>query len=215
VRRTRALSPPGPTACSRTVFLHHQSPTTCTLGLVAQARLRALDSSSCSTELTLVVTEPRRVKQGRLCRRHRRGMGIHRDSKVPSAGHSANEFGFMQTAVSRERPVDYAVLGSRLGGEAARGKILWVGGASAGATPARRMVWFVSERVCPGVPGRKRRAVHTRGGDLWHDARHVQLGRRGGGGHALHMPPSTRSAAWRHQRRREAGIVTAGSCTRW
>ena len=81
----------------------------------------------------LVVTEPRRVKKGQLvavgtAEDGSQGILVHSEGFL-GAGHSANEFGFMQTAVSRERPVDYAVLAQLLGEEKQRGgKVLWVVG---------------------------------------------------------------------------------------
>src|SRR5256714_8717552 len=81
----------------------------------------------------LVVTEPRRVRKGQLVavgteEDGRDGIFVHTEGFLRGA-HSANEFGFMQTEVSRERPVDYAVLAQLLGEEKGRGgEIAWGGG---------------------------------------------------------------------------------------
>src|SRR5207244_2716177 len=77
-------------------------------------------------------------------------------------GHSANEFGFMQTAVSRERPVDYAVLAQLLGEEKQRaGKILWVVGPALVHARAREdMVWFIQNGYVQAFLGGNAVAVH-------------------------------------------------------
>src|SRR2546430_13756378 len=92
-------------------------------------------------KVDLVVTEPRRVKKGQLvavgtAEDGSQGILVHSEGFL-GAGHSANEFGFMQTAVSRERPVDYAVLAQLLGEEKQRGgKILWAEGPAPVDAPA-------------------------------------------------------------------------------
>src|SRR2546428_8937237 len=81
----------------------------------------------------LVVTEPRKVKKGQLVavgtdEDASQGILVHAEGFL-GGSHSANEFGFMQTEVSRERPGDHAVLAQLLGGgKQAGGKILWLGG---------------------------------------------------------------------------------------
>ena len=47
------------------------------------------------------------------------GIFVHAEGFLGGA-HSANEFRFMQTEVSRERPVDYGVLAELLGDESER-----------------------------------------------------------------------------------------------
>src|SRR5256884_4817243 len=100
-------------------------------------------------KVDLVVTEPRRVKKGQLvavgtAEDGSQGILVHSEGFL-GGGHSANEFGFMQTAVSRERPVDYAVLAQLLGEERQRGgKILWVVGPALVHARAREaMVWSI------------------------------------------------------------------------
>jgi len=96
----------------------------------------------------LVVTEPRRVRKGQLVavgleEDGREGIFVHTEGFLGGA-HSANEFGFMQSEVSREKPVDYAVLAQLLGEERRRGgKILWVVGPALVHARAREdMIWF-------------------------------------------------------------------------
>src|SRR5205814_732877 len=97
----------------------------------------------------LVVTEPRKVRKGQPVavgteEDGREGIFVHTEGFLRGA-HSANEFGFMQTEVSREKPVDYAVLAQRLGEEKRRsGKILWVVGPALVHARAREdMIWFI------------------------------------------------------------------------
>ena len=73
------------------------------------------------------------------------GIYVHAEGFL-GGRHSANEFGFMQTEVSRERPVDYAVLAQLLGEEKLRGgKIVWVIGPALVHARARQdMIWFIS-----------------------------------------------------------------------
>src|SRR5947199_8878710 len=73
----------------------------------------------------LVTTEPRKVRKGQAVavgteEDGSQGIFVHAEGFL-GGSHSANEFGFMQTEVSRERPVDYAVLAQLLGEEKQRG----------------------------------------------------------------------------------------------
>src|SRR5207244_12784284 len=76
-------------------------------------------------------------------------------------GHSANEFGFMQTAVSRERPVDYTALAELLGEEKQRGgTIVWVVGPALVHARARAdMIWFIRIGYVQALLGRHAGAV--------------------------------------------------------
>ena len=91
--------------------------------------------------------------------------------------HGANEFRFMSTEVSRERPVNYEELAARVGEEKRRGGYLvWVVGPGAGALacPGRLRVVH-PQRLRAGGAGRERgRGARHRGGDLRHHARHEQ-----------------------------------------
>src|SRR2546422_7702823 len=98
---------------------------------------RDWSSDVCSSDLQakgdLLVTEPRKVPKGGLVavgstEDGSDGIYVHAEGFL-AGRHSANEFGFMQTEVSRERPVDYAVLAQLLGEEKQRGgMIVWVVG---------------------------------------------------------------------------------------
>ena len=142
----------------------------------------------------LVVTEPRKLKQG-----ERIAVGENEDGSegiyVHSEGflggrHSANEFGFMQTEVSRERPVDYAVLAELLGDEKQRGgKILWVVGPALVHARAREdMIWFIQNGYVSALLGGNAVAVHDLEAAIFGTTLGMSSSGEGvEGGHALHM----------------------------
>src|SRR5260370_26837236 len=79
----------------------------------------------------LVTPEPRKVRKGQAVavgteEDGSQGIFVHAEGFL-GGSHSANEFGFMQTEVSRERPVDYAVLAQLLGEEKQRGRNIVLG----------------------------------------------------------------------------------------
>src|SRR4051794_12094538 len=90
----------------------------------------------------LETIEPRRLRQGELV-----AMGEAEDGTEGilvyargflGGGHGANEFRFMSTEVSRERPVNYEELAARVGEEKRRGGCLGLGGgAPPGSSPGR------------------------------------------------------------------------------
>src|SRR5437016_10457924 len=117
-------------------------------------------------KVDLVVTEPRRVRQWQLAavgteEDGSQGILVHAEGFL-GGSHSANEFGFMQTAVSRERPVDYSVLAQLLGEEKQRGgKILWVVGPALVHARAREdMIWFIQNGYVQAFLGGNAVAVH-------------------------------------------------------
>jgi len=142
----------------------------------------------------LVVTEPRRLKKGA-----RIAVGANEDGSegiyVHAEGflggrHSANEFGFMQTEVSRERPVDYAVLAELLGEEKQRGgKILWVIGPALVHARAREdMIWFIQNGYVGALLGGNAVAVHDLEAAIFGTTLGMSSSGEGvEGGHALHM----------------------------
>ncbi|HYK81989.1 MAG TPA: hypothetical protein VEU55_02505 [Gemmatimonadales bacterium] len=142
----------------------------------------------------LVVTEPRKVRRG-----YAVAVGTHEDGSqgilVHAEGflggsHSANEFGFMQTEVSRERPVDYAVLAQLLGEERQRGgKIVWVVGPALVHARAREdMIWFIHSGYVQAFLGGNAVAVHDLEAALFGTTLGMSSSGEGVvGGHALHM----------------------------
>src|SRR6201997_2624423 len=157
----------------------------------------------------LAVTEPRKVRGGGLV-----AMGSTEDGSagiyVHAEGflggrHSANEFGFMQTEVSRERPVDYHVLAQLLGEEKqAGGKILWVVGPALVHARAREdMIWFVHNGYVQAFFGGNAVAVHDLEAAIFGTTLGMTSSGQGvEGGHALHMRAI-------NQVRRVGGIAAA------
>jgi lysine-ketoglutarate reductase/saccharopine dehydrogenase-like protein (TIGR00300 family) len=142
----------------------------------------------------LIVTEPRKVPQGGLvavgaAEDGSEGIYVHAEGFL-GGRHSANEFGFMQTEVSRERPVDYAVLAQLLGEEKQRGgKILWVVGPALVHARARLdMIWFIENGYVNVLLGGNAVAVHDLEAAIFGTTLGMSSSGEGvEGGHALHM----------------------------
>ena len=129
----------------------------------------------------LEVIEPRRLRRGEQV-----AMGLAEDGSegiyVHTAGflggaHSANEFRFMSTEVSRERPVNYEELAARLIEEKRRGGyLIWVAGPALVHSRARRRFRVVHPAGlrAGGARRQRRRGARHRGGHLRHHARHDQ-----------------------------------------
>jgi lysine-ketoglutarate reductase/saccharopine dehydrogenase-like protein (TIGR00300 family) len=157
----------------------------------------------------LVVTEPRRVRKGQLVavgleEDGGEGIFVHTEGFLGGA-HSANEFGFMQTEVSRERPVDYGVLAQLLGEEKQRGgRILWVVGPALVHARAREdMIWFVHNGYVQAFFGGNAVAVHDLEAAIFGTTLGMTSSGQGvEGGHALHMRAI-------NQVRRAGGITAA------
>jgi lysine-ketoglutarate reductase/saccharopine dehydrogenase-like protein (TIGR00300 family) len=147
-----------------------------------------------TAESGLVVTEPRKVKQGDpvavgQAEDGREGIYVHAEGFLYGA-HSANAFAFMQTEVSRERPVDYAVLAELLGEEKRRGgKIVWVVGPALVHARARAdFVWFIENGYVGALLGGNAVAVHDLEAAIFGTTLGMaSTGRGVEGGHALHM----------------------------
>ena len=142
----------------------------------------------------LIVTEPRKVAKGGLVavgatEDGSGGLYVHAEGFF-GGRHSANEFGFMQTEVSRERPVDYAVLAQLLGEEKQRGgKILWVVGPALVHARARQdMIWFIDNGYVGTLFGGNAVAVHDLEAAIFGTTLGMSSSGEGvEGGHALHM----------------------------
>ncbi len=142
----------------------------------------------------LVVVEPRKVKRGQ-----RVAVGASEDGSdgiyVHAEGflggrHSANEFGFMQTEVSREKPVDYSTLAELLGEEKHRGgRILWVVGPALVHARAREdLIWFIDNGYVGALLGGNAVAVHDLEAAIFGTTLGMSSTGEGvEGGHALHM----------------------------
>lgn len=142
----------------------------------------------------LVTTEPRRVPRGAAValgasEDGSEGIFVHAEGFLGGA-HSANEFRFMQTEVSREKPVDYGVLAELLGDERARGgNIVWVVGPALVHARAREdMIWFIEHGFVGALLGGNAVAVHDLEAAIFGTTLGMSSSGEGvSGGHALHM----------------------------
>ena len=142
----------------------------------------------------LVTTEPRKVKRGTLvavgaAEDGSQGIFVHTEGFL-GGRHSANEFRFMQTEVSRERPVDYSVLAQLLGEEKVRGgNIVWVIGPALVHARAREdMIWFIENGYAGALLGGNAVAVHDLEAAIFGTTLGMSSSGEGvEGGHALHM----------------------------
>ncbi len=166
----------------------------------------------------LSVKEPRRVQAGDSVAMGEAedgsgGIYVHTVGFLAGA-HSANEFRFMGTEVSRERPVDYEVLARLLGDERDRGgRILWVAGPALVHSRAREnLIWFIERGYVQAFLGGNAIAVH----DLEAAIYGTTLGMTASGeaadhGHSLHMRTINQiHRAGSIERAVEAGMVTNG-----
>jgi lysine-ketoglutarate reductase/saccharopine dehydrogenase-like protein (TIGR00300 family) len=142
----------------------------------------------------LVAIEPRKVARGTAVAMGSsedgsEGIFVHAEGFLGGA-HSANEFRFMQTAVSRERPVDYGVLAELLGEERGRGgTTVWVVGPALVHARAREdMIWFIDHGYVGGLLGGNAVAVHDLEAAIFGTTLGMSSSGEGvEGGHALHM----------------------------
>lgn len=143
---------------------------------------------------TLEVIEPRRLKRG-----DEIAMGLAEDGSegiyVHSAGflggaHSANEFRFMSSEVSRERPVNYEELAARLIEEKTRGGyLIWVAGPALVHSRARGdFEWFIRQGFVHAVLAGNAVAVHDIEAAIFGTTLGMSnTGQPTDGGHGLHM----------------------------
>jgi len=166
----------------------------------------------------LVVTEPRRVARGApvavgAAEDGSQGIYVHVEGFL-GGSHSANEFRFMQTEVSRERPADYGLLAQLLGEEQQRGgKILWVVGPALVHARAREdLIWFIRNGYVSALLGGNAVAVHDLEAAIFGTTLGMSSSGEGvEGGHALHMRAiNTIRRAGGIARAVERGIVKAG-----
>jgi len=142
----------------------------------------------------LVTTEPRRVRRGdnvamASTEDGSEGIYVHAEGFLGGT-RSPNEFRFMATEVSRERPVDYSVLAQLLGEEKQRGgKILWVIGPALVHARAREdMIWFIENGYCNALLGGNAVAVHDLEAAIFGTTLGMSSsGESVEGGHGLHM----------------------------
>ena len=166
----------------------------------------------------LETIEPRRVRQGELI-----AMGEAEDGSdgivvhalgFLGGGHGANEFRFMSTEVSRERPVNYEELAARLGEEKRRrGYLVWVVGPALVHSRARAdFEWFIRQGYVQAVLAGNAVAVHDIEAAIFGTTLGMSnTGQPTEGGHGLHMRAINRvRAAGTIERAVETGLLKSG-----
>ena len=166
----------------------------------------------------LETVEPRRLGAGEMI-----AMGEAEDGTegivVHSAGflggaHGANEFRFMSTEVSRERPVNYEELAARLIEQKARGGYLvWVAGPALVHSRARTdFEWFIANGFVQAVLIGNAVAVHDMEAAIFGTTLGMtSTGQPTEGGHGLHMRAINRvRAAGSIENAVAAGLVRSG-----
>ncbi|HEU5357928.1 MAG TPA: hypothetical protein VFU45_02320 [Gemmatimonadales bacterium] len=163
-------------------------------------------------------TEPRSLKRGDqvamgMAEDGSEGIFVHTDGFLAGA-HGANEFRFMSTEVSRERPVNYEELASRIGEEArGGGYLIWVAGPALVHSRARAdFEWFIRNGYVQAVMAGNAVAVHDMEAAIYGTTLGMtNTGEATEGGHGLHMRAINRiRAAGSIERAVEQGIVTSG-----
>jgi len=142
----------------------------------------------------LEVVEPRRVLVGEevllgYAEDGSEGVVVRTEGFLRSAG-SPNEFLFMATEVSRERPVDYLELAQRLEEERRRGGFLvWVLGPALVHSRSRAdLEWFIRAGYVQAVLAGNAVAVHDIEASLYGTTLGMsEVGRPTAGGHSMHM----------------------------
>lgn len=142
----------------------------------------------------LEVAEPRRLRSGDLIAMGEaedgsQGIFVHAEGFL-AGSHSANEFRFMSTEVSRERPVNYEELAARLAEERRRGGyLIWVIGPALVHSRARAdLEWFIQQGYVQAVLAGNAVAVHDIEAAIFGTTLGMSnTGQPTEGGHGLHM----------------------------
>lgn len=167
---------------------------------------------------TLETIEPRRLKRGDLV-----AMGEAEDGSTGivvytvgflGAFHGANEFRFMSTEVSRERPANYEELAERLVAQrAAGGYLIWVAGPALVHSRARAdFEWFIANGFVQAVLAGNAVAVHDIEAAIFGTTLGMSNeGRPTEGGHGLHMRAINKvRAAGSIEAAVESGLIRTG-----
>ncbi|MFI5236170.1 MAG: hypothetical protein ACHQXA_10700 [Gemmatimonadales bacterium] len=160
---------------------------------VAPARPR-MDCVVLRRGAQLEAIEPRRLQRGDLiamgmAEDGSEGIFVHTDGFLAGA-HGANEFRFMSTEVSRERPVNYEELAQRIGEEArGGGYLVWVVGPALVHSRARAdFEWFIRNGYVHAVLAGNAVAVHDLEAAIYGTTLGMtNTGQATEGGHGLHM----------------------------
>jgi lysine-ketoglutarate reductase/saccharopine dehydrogenase-like protein (TIGR00300 family) len=166
----------------------------------------------------LETIEPRRLKHGDMIAMGEaedgtEGIVVHTQGFLGNV-HGANEFQFMSTEVSRERPVNYEELAARLGEEKRRGGYLvWVAGPALVHSRARAdFEWFIRNGYVQAVLAGNAVAVHDIEAAIFGTTLGMSnTGQPTQGGHGLHMRAINRvRAAGSIERAVETGMIKSG-----
>jgi len=169
-------------------------------------------------EGALETVEPRRLRKGDLIAMGEaedgtEGIVVHAAGFL-GGGHGANEFRFMSTEVSRERPVNYEELAARVGEEKRRGGYLvWVVGPALVHSRARSdFEWFIRNGYVQAVLAGNAVAVHDIEAAIFGTTLGMtNTGQPTEGGHGLHMRAINRvRAAGSIERAVETGVIRSG-----
>ncbi|HYC32934.1 MAG TPA: hypothetical protein VEB59_11650 [Gemmatimonadales bacterium] len=162
--------------------------------------------------------EPRRLRKGELVAMGEaedgtEGIVVHAAGFL-GGGHGANEFRFMSTEVSRERPVNYEELAARVGEEKRRGGFLvWVVGPALVHSRARAdFEWFIRNGYVQAVLAGNAVAVHDIEAAIYGTTLGMSnTGQPTEGGHGLHMRAINKvRAAGSIERAVETGLIRTG-----
>jgi lysine-ketoglutarate reductase/saccharopine dehydrogenase-like protein (TIGR00300 family) len=162
--------------------------------------------------------EPRRLRQGELVAMGEaedgtEGIVVHAAGFL-GGGHGANEFRFMSTEVSRERPVNYEELAARVGEEKRRGGYLvWVVGPALVHSRARAdFEWFIRNGYVQAVLAGNAVAVHDIEAAIFGTTLGMtSTGQPTEGGHGLHMRAINRvRAEGSIERAVASGLIRSG-----
>jgi len=143
---------------------------------------------------SLEVMEPRRLRVGDLVamgddENGSAGILVHTEGFLGGA-HSPNEFRFMSTEISRERPSNYEELARRLLEEREQGGyLIWVTGPALVHSRARRdFQWFIEQGFVQAMLAGNAVAVHDIEAAIFGTTLGMtSTGRPTDGGHGLHM----------------------------
>jgi lysine-ketoglutarate reductase/saccharopine dehydrogenase-like protein (TIGR00300 family) len=177
-----------------------------------------MDCVVVNREGELETIEPRRLKRGELVAMGEaedgtEGIVVHAQGFLGGA-HGANEFRFMSTEVSRERPVNYEELAARLGEEKRRrGYLVWVVGPALVHSRARAdFEWFVRNGYVQAVLAGNAVAVHDIEAAIFGTTLGMSnTGQPTEGGHGLHMRAINRvRAAGSIEQAVKSGLIKTG-----
>jgi lysine-ketoglutarate reductase/saccharopine dehydrogenase-like protein (TIGR00300 family) len=167
---------------------------------------------------TLETIEPRRLRKGELVAMGQaedgsEGIVVHAEGFL-GGSHGANEFRFMSTEVSRERPVNYEELAARVGEEKRDGGFLvWVVGPALVHSRARAdFEWFIANGYVQAVLVGNAVAVHDIEAAIFGTTLGMSnTGQPTEGGHGLHMRAINRvRAAGSIEHAVETGLIGSG-----